>query len=105
MMQHYAPTLGRCYLLRPHPQLPLNSSSSVIINILSTTYTLTQQFVQVSPAMPYMLAPLMLPEVLNFKPTHARICSPFQSNSSPFPVRACYLRTSNATEQRVSGVL
>ena len=55
MMQHYAPTLGRCYLLRPHPQLPLNSSSSVIINILPTTYTLKQQFDQASPTMPYIL--------------------------------------------------
>jgi len=55
MMQHYAPTLGGCYLLRPHPKLPLKSSSSVIINILPTTYTLTQQFDQVSPAMPYIL--------------------------------------------------
>jgi len=49
-----------------------------------------------------VLAPLMLPAVLNFKPTHARIYSPFQSNSSPFPVGACYLRTGNATEQRMS---
>ena len=55
MMHHYAPTLGRCYLLRPHPQLPLNSSSSVIINILPTTYTLKQQFDQASPTMPYIL--------------------------------------------------
>jgi len=55
MMQHYAPTLGRCYLLRPHPQLPLNSCSSVIINILPTTYTQTKQFDQASPAMPYIL--------------------------------------------------
>ena len=47
-----------------------------------------------------VLAPLMPSEVLNFKPTHARIYSPFQSNSSPFPVGACYLRTGNATEQK-----
>jgi len=52
-----------------------------------------------------VLAPLMPPEVLNFKPTHARIYSPFQSNSSPFPVGACYLRTGSATEQRMSVVL
>jgi len=49
-----------------------------------------------------VIAPPMPPEVLNFKPTHARIYSPFQSNSSPFPVGACYLRTGNATEQRMS---
>jgi len=49
-----------------------------------------------------VLATLMPPEVLNFKPTHARIYSPFQSNSSPFPVGACYLRMGNATEQRMS---
>jgi len=49
-----------------------------------------------------LLAHLMPPEVLNFKPTHAGIYSQFQSNSSPFPVEGCYLRTGNATEQRMN---
>jgi len=50
-----------------------------------------------------LLAPLMLPEVLNFKPTHARIYSPFQSNSSSLvsrPLRPAFAACSTKSGGR-----